>query len=373
MIIKELELKDFRNYESLNLQFHDKVNIFLGDNAQGKTNILEAIYVSSIGKSFRTRDDSDMVKFGSDFAKLCVNAEKDGDNLCIEIAFTNKGKGVKVDGVKIKRISELLENVYVVVFSPEDLKIVKEDPEKRRKFIDTEISRISSAYFSNLSDYKKIVKQRNAYLKDERFSGNFFRDSKEPDMLDIFDEQLAEYGTEIILKRKKFIEKLNLISKELHKNITGGREDIEIIYEPSIDVRESKDEQKIYFKECIYKARQNDLRSATTGKGPHRDDIAIFVNGIDMRKFGSQGQQRTAALSLKLAELKLIYEETGENAVLLLDDVMSELDASRQNFLVNSLGDVQLFITTTDLGEDVKSALPKGNTYHVSNGTVREE
>lgn len=371
MIIKELELKDFRNYESLNLKFHNKVNIFLGDNAQGKTNILEAIYVSSIGKSFRTREDSDMVRFGSEFAKIGVSAEKDNEELLVEIALTDKGKGIKVDGLKIKKTAELLENIYAVIFSPEDLKIVKEDPEKRRKFIDTEISRISRAYFSRLSDYKKIVKQRNAFLKDSRFMmGSAGKSGL--DVLDIWDEQLAGYGAEVIVKRNEFIKKLNVISKELHRGITGGREEIEIVYEPSIEVKGSVSEQHEFFKKSLAASRQNDLRSGSTSRGPHRDDIAILVNGIDMRKFGSQGQQRTSALSLKLAELRLIYEETGENAVLLLDDVMSELDASRQNFLVNSLGDVQLFITTTDLGEEVKNALPEGKTFYVTNGEVSE-
>lgn len=369
MIIKNLELKDFRNYESLNLKFHNKVNIFLGDNAQGKTNILEAIYISSLGKSFRTRDDSDMIRFGSEFAKVRVDAEKDDEDLCVELIFTDKGKGVKVDGVKIRRTAELLENIYAVVFSPEDLKIVKEDPERRRKFIDTEISRISATYFSRLSDYKRIIKQRNAFLKDSKFTNG----RCDVAILDIWDEQLAGYGAEVILRRNEFIKKLNVISKKLHSGITGGKEDIEIVYEPNVEVCDNLNEQRELFKKSLAASRQKDLASGTTGIGPHRDDIAILVNGIDIRKFGSQGQQRTSALSLKLAELRLIKEETGENAILLLDDVMSELDASRQNFLVNSLGDVQLFITTTDLGDDVKAALPEGKTFYVNSGTALEK
>ena len=366
MIIREIELRDFRNYESLNLQFHNKVNIFLGDNAQGKTNIIEAIYVSSFGKSFRTLQDSEMIRFGSEFAKIKVNAEKDDEELCVEVALTEKGKGIKVDGLKLKKMSELFENIYTVVFSPEDLKIVKEDPEKRRRFINTELCLISPSYYISLSSYKCVLKQRNAFLKDSKFEGGRIDSS----IIEIWDEQIASYGTEIMMKRKEFIEKLNIISAELHKNITDGKENLEIVYEPSVNIKENFAEQKEYFKKVLSENLSSDMRSGTTGRGPHRDDICIMINGTDIRKFGSQGQQRTAALSLKLAEIKLIKEETGENAVLLLDDVMSELDASRQNFLVNSLGDVQLFITTTDIGEDVKKALPEGYTFHVEKGTV---
>ena len=369
MIIKEIELRDFRNYESLNLQFHNKVNIFLGDNAQGKTNILEALYLTALGKSFRTSQDAEMIRFGSEFLKVKVQAEKDDEELAVELVITDKGKGAKVDGVKIKKISELLDNIYTVIFSPEDLKIVKEDPEKRRKFIDTELCLTAPSYYANLSSYKRALKQRNAFLKDCKMA------AKVPDrnVLAVWDEQLASAGAAVIMKRNIFIEKLKKISGKLHTGITNGRETLDIIYEPSIEVKENFEEQKLYFKEALEKNFASDARNGNTGAGPHRDDMCITVNGTDIRKFGSQGQQRTAALSLKLAEIRLIKEETGESAILLLDDVMSELDASRQNFLVNSLGDVQLFITTTDLTDDVKNALPEGYTFRVEKGHCEEK
>ncbi len=368
MIIKEIELRDFRNYESLNLQFHNKVNLFLGENAQGKTNILEAIYLSSLGRSFRTAQDNEMIRFGKDFLKVKVTAEKEDENLTVEFAVTEKGKGAKVDGVKIKRISELFDHIYTVIFSPEDLRIVKEDPEKRRRFINTELCLTVPSYYGSLSDYKRVLRQRNAFLKEAKIQGK----KVDTEILHVWDEQLSVSGTFVMMKRKAFVEKLKRISGEIHRNITDGQEQLEIEYEPSITLKEELKEQKEQFQKDLQENLLSDIKNATTGRGPHRDDIKIIVNGVDLRRFGSQGQQRTAALSLKLAEIRLIQEETGENAVLLLDDVMSELDAARQKFLVHSLGDVQLFITTTDLTEEVKKALPEGYTFYVRKGTVSE-
>lgn len=370
MIIKEIELRDFRNYESLNLQFHSKVNIFLGNNAQGKTNLLEGIYISSIGKSFRTQKDSEMVKFNSDFCKIKVSAEKGEEELVVELFIGKEGKGYKVDGVKLKKTAELLENIYCVVFSPEDLKIVKEEPEKRRRFINTELSQLKPSYYINISNYKKALKQRNALLKEIKFKGNLYEFQE--DMLEIWDDKLAEYGSKIIHQRMEFIIKLNKISKELHMNITNGSEELKIKYESNVKIEKNMEDQKKNFKKALKESIKSDLRNGTTGKGPHKDDICLEVNGIDIRRFGSQGQQRTAALSLKLAELKLIKEETNEEAILLLDDVMSELDGQRQNFLINSLHDVQLFITTTEISEEVKNALPDGKTFYVENGNIKE-
>ena len=368
MIIKEIELRDFRNYESLNLQFHNKVNLFLGENAQGKTNILEAIYLSSLGRSFRTAQDNEMIRFGKDFLKVKVTAEKEDENLTVEFAVTEKGKGAKVDGVKIKRISELFDHIYTVIFSPEDLRIVKEDPEKRRRFLNTELCLTVPSYYGSLSDYKRVLRQRNAFLKEAKIQGK----KVDTEILHVWDEQLSVSGTFVMMKRKAFVEKLKRISGEIHRNITDGQEQLEIEYEPSITLKEELKEQKEQFQKDLQENLLSDIKNATTGRGPHRDDIKIIVNGVDLRRFGSQGQQRTAALSLKLAEIRLIQEETGENAVLLLDDVMSELDAARQKFLVHSLGDVQLFITTTDLTEEVKKALPEGYTFYVRKGTVSE-
>ena len=309
-----------------------------------------------------------MIRFGKDFLKVKVTAEKEDENLTVEFAVTEKGKGAKVDGVKIKRISELFDHIYTVIFSPEDLRIVKEDPEKRRRFINTELCLTVPSYYGSLSDYKRVLRQRNAFLKEAKIQGK----KVDTEILHVWDEQLSVSGTFVMMKRKAFVEKLKRISGEIHRNITDGQEQLEIEYEPSITLKEELKEQKEQFQKDLQENLLSDIKNATTGRGPHRDDIKIIVNGVDLRRFGSQGQQRTAALSLKLAEIRLIQEETGENAVLLLDDVMSELDAARQKFLVHSLGDVQLFITTTDLTEEVKKALPEGYTFYVRKGTVSE-
>lgn len=361
MYIKELQLKDFRNYESLEVQFHNGVNIFLGQNAQGKTNLLESIYITSMGKSFRTGKDRDMIRFGSDFFRVKVTAVKE-EELIVELAVNRDGKkGIKIDEIKARKMSELLENIYIVIFSPEDLSIVKDEPEKRRKFIDRELCQIKPSYYVNLNRYKKVLAQRNAYLKEYDIDEG---------VLDIWDMQLAEYGSKIIEHRKEFVKKLNIISGSIHKDITNKKENIEVIYEPNIEYCNNL--QEIYYKELKLN-RSNDIKRRNTGKGPHKDDLKLLSNGIDIRHFGSQGQQRTAALSLKLSEIKLIKEETGENPILLLDDVLSELDRERQNFLINSLEDTQIFITTTEISEEVESSLGNIKYFIIENGKIIDE
>lgn len=360
MYIKEIELKNFRNYEELHLEFNENVNFIIGNNAQGKTNLLEGIYLSSIGKSFRTSRDNEMIGFNKDFCRVKVKGEK--ELFPVEVDITLKkdlGKAIKINGVNITKSSELLENIYIVIFSPEDLKIVKDEPEKRRKFIDKELCLLRPSYYDALSNYKKVLTQRNTYLKEYNI---------EPSILDIWDMQLAKYGAAIISMREEFIKKINLISKEIHSNITNGKEELKIEYSPNIKNSDNL-EDVIY--EILKESRQNDLRLRTTTKGPHRDDIEFYINEINVRSFGSQGQQRTAALSLKLAELNLIKEETGESAILLLDDVMSELDETRQKFLIKSLSEIQLFITTTEITDSLKDVIAKGKIYTVENGQIK--
>jgi DNA replication and repair protein RecF len=354
MHIIKLRLKDFRNYKNLELTFHPKVNLLLGNNAQGKTNLLEALYITSLGKSFRTGKDSEMIRFGAPFFRVEVEAVRDGEPLSVELAVSEDQKAIKLDGVKATKSSELLEHIYTVVFSPEDLKIVKDEPEKRRRFLDREISQLKPSYYQNLGSYKKALIQRNALLKDCR------ADEK---TLGIWDESLAHYGQLVMAERQRFIEKLNRISKETHFGITDGQEELDVLYH-----KDTSGE----LLEALKKSHRRDLLRGSTGVGPHRDDLTLLVNGVDLRSFGSQGQQRTAALSLKLAELKLIREETGEEGILLLDDVLSELDNQRQHFLIHSLKGVQLFITATELSQEVEKSLPKGNLYWVCQGEARE-
>lgn len=361
MYIKEIQLKDFRNYSSLEAQFHKNVNIFLGQNAQGKTNLLESIYITSMGKSFRTVKDKEMIRFGEDFFRVKAAACGEED-VTVEIAVNNDGKkGIKIDGVKANKMSDLLENIYIVIFSPEDLRIVKDEPEKRRKFIDRELCQIKPSYYNNLNQYKKILMQRNAYLKEYKVDES---------ILDVWDMQLASYGSRIITARNEFIKKINSISSKIHKDITNSKENLEVIYEPNIEVCEDIEG---YFYHQLCKNRDNDIRRRTTTKGPHKDDLKLLSNDIDIRNFGSQGQQRTAALSLKLSEIKLIEEETGESPVLLLDDVLSELDRERQNYLISSLENTQVFITTTEISEEVEKGLGEIKYFIIEKGNIISE
>ncbi|MCO7123049.1 DNA replication/repair protein RecF [Ihubacter massiliensis] len=358
MYIKEIQLKDFRNYEQLTAEFHKNVNIFLGQNAQGKTNLLESIYITSMGKSFRTNKDREMIRFGEDFFRVRVKAFKE-EELVVEIAVNQEGKkGIKIDGAKARKMSQLLEQIYIVIFSPEDLRIVKDEPEKRRKFIDRELCQIKPSYYDNLNRYKKALLQRNAYLKEPRIDEG---------VLEIWDAELAQYGSQIIAQRNEFIKKLSKISSQIHQGITNHKEYLEIFYEPSIQTCEN---QKQIFIEELQKCRRRDIRNRTTGKGPHKDDLQLKANGIDIRNFGSQGQQRTAALSLKLSEIRLIREETGENPILLLDDVLSELDQERQNFLIRSLSDTQIFITTTEISRQAIQSLGEIRYFNIENGKI---
>lgn len=363
MYIRAIELKDYRNYSHLKTAFSRKVNFILGNNAEGKTNLIEGIYLASAGRSFRAGKDSDLVKFGRDMAKVKVEAEKNNCFATVEIIINKDSKkSVKKDGSHIKSASELLDNILIVIFSPEDLKIVKDEPERRRRFIDRELCQILPSYCSSLNNYRKALLQRNACLKE----GN-----AKVDVLSIWDAQLAKYGTRIIKEREKFIKKLSGYCGHIHSRITNGKEDLLIEYRPNIRIPENK--ERCYY-DGLKEALPRDMRLGSTSRGPHRDDISFYVGGTDMRSYGSQGQQRTCALSLKLAELSLIKEETGEDAVLLLDDVMSELDAGRREFLIKALKSNQVFITGTGTDEKMFRAFPDKKVFFIESGKIiREE
>lgn len=359
MFLKSIELKNFRNYDNLELDFNKNINLILGDNAQGKTNLLESIYYTSMGRSFKPVKERDVINFGEETSIIKANAHKYDDNLEISIILRKNGdKEIKKDGIKLKKNSELCDNMLVVMFSPEDLKIVKEEPEKRRKFIDRELSLISPIYLDNLNNYKKTLFQRNNYLKEENIDEL---------LINVLDKQLSNYGYDVIKYRKEFIEKLQTYVEKIHSGITSGKEKIKLIYKPSIDP-ESKEEFEKILKDDFYK----DSKNAVTSRGPHRDDIEFLINKIDVRRYGSQGQQRTCALSVRLAELSLIEEETGESAILLLDDVMSELDLNRQEYLIKTLENNQIFITATELSNDIIARLKGVNKIFIKNGKVIE-
>ena len=360
MVIKSLELSNFRNYSLLNLSFDRGTNILYGDNAQGKTNILEAIYLCATTKSHKGAKDKDIVNFNEEEAHIRAYLEKKEDEIRIDMHLRkNKAKGVAINGLPIKKARELLGVVNLVFFSPEDLNIIKDGPAGRRRFMDMELSQLDSIYLHNLTKYHKILQQRNKLLKDIHYR---------PDLeatLPIWDEQLVLYGTKIIQRRQEFLKELNDMVRDLHQNISGNRETLQLVYEPSATAED--------FAARMEEARVKDLKMGMTSYGPHRDDISFLINETDIRKYGSQGQQRTSALSLKLAEIELVKQLIHDTPVLLLDDVLSELDSNRQNYLLNSIHDIQTIITCTGLDEFVKNRFHINKVFFVREGTIAEQ
>lgn len=357
MIIKSLELADFRNYESLHIDFDSGTNILYGDNAQGKTNILEAIYLSAITKSHKGSKDRDIVNFHKEEAHIRTYLEKDGIETRVDMHLRkNKSKGIAIDGQKIKKAAELIGLLNVVFFSPEDLSIIKNGPAERRRFVDMELCQLDQFYLYNLNHYNKIVNQRNKLLKDMYFNPSL------RDTLNIWDSQLISFGSKIIERRKLFVEQLNEIIFEIHKKLSGGKEDLIIQYEPDVTIED--------YEKILNMNQERDIKLKQTTTGPHRDDFCFTVGNIDIRKFGSQGQQRTAALSLKLSEIELVKKITKENPVLLLDDVLSELDSNRQNYLLSTIGDIQTIITCTGLDEFVNNRFEIDKVFHIENGKI---
>ena len=360
MILKSVALKNFRNYKHLNLEFHKGINILYGDNAQGKTNVLEAVYLSGTTRSHKGGKDKEMIQFGQEESHIRTVVEKGSLDYQIDMHIKkNRSKGIAVNKVPIKKASELFGILNIVFFSPEDLNIIKNGPSERRRFLDAELCQLDKIYLYYLTKYNKILNQRNKLLK----SINFKPELK--DTLSVWDIQLVEYGRHLIKIRKNFVEELNEIVFEIHRNISGNQEELLLQYEPS--VTEELLEQE------ILKNHEKDLKFGMTSVGPHRDDMCFLIRDIDIRRFGSQGQQRSCALSLKLSEIDLVKRSMNELPVLFLDDVLSELDGRRQNFLLNSIHDIQTVITCTGLDEFVKNRFEINKIFRVVNGTVTPE
>ncbi len=360
MIIKSIELADFRNYDRLDLTFDKGTNIFYGDNAQGKTNILESVYVAATTKSHKGSKDKDIIHFNKEESHIRAYIEKDGIETRIDMHLRkSRSKGIAIDEKKKKKASELLGLLNVVFFSPEDLGIIKNGPAERRRFVDMELCQLDHFYLYNLNHYNKIVNQRNKLLKDLYFNPSL------KETLNIWDSQLVSFGSKIIERRKLFTDQLNEIIYKIHKKLSGGKEELKIHYDPDVSMEE--------FEERLLSGQERDVKLKQTCTGPHRDDFSFYVGDIDIRKFGSQGQQRTAALSLKLSEIELVKKITKDTPVLLLDDVLSELDGNRQNYLLNSIGDIQTIITCTGLDEFINNRFELNKIYKVSNGTVNSE
>lgn len=360
MIVQSLSLKNYRNYENLNLDFSDGINIFYGNNAQGKTNILEAVYMSGTTKSHRTNKDLELIRFKEEESHISTRILKNGISHKIDIHIkNNKSKGVAIDGIPIKKASELFGMINFVFFSPEDLHIIKNGPAEKRRFIDMELCQLNKIYLSDLSQYNKIILQRNRLLKDMGFQKGL------EDTLDIWDLQLCEYGRRIIHMREEFIDHINGIIQKIHHSLSGGRENLKLRYLKNCEADK--------LSEKLQENRERDFRLKTTTTGPHRDDLGFYFDDMDVRKYGSQGQQRCAALSLKLSEIELVRSTIGDTPILLLDDVLSELDKNRQNYLLDHIHDIQAMITCTGLDEFVNYRLSMDHIFHVTDGTVEKE
>ncbi|WIF95882.1 DNA replication/repair protein RecF [Caminicella sporogenes] len=369
MFISRIRLKNFRNYDDLDIKLNDRLNIFVGNNAQGKTNILESIYLSGFGKSFRTNKDRDIIKMDKDMAYIKIEGQKRYGDISIEMRFwKNRKKEIKVNSLSLIKLSDILGNLNIVIFSPEDLKLIKEGPSERRKFIDREICQINKRYCHSLISYNRVLYQRNNLLKKIKY------DRKLINTIDIWNEELVKFGIEVILKRREFINRISSLSRLMHRKITDGKENLEVKYLSNIGIKNKDGFNEIYknFIEKIEKNIEKDIDRGFTGVGPHKDDLGLYVNNIDIRNFGSQGQQRTVALSLKLSELEISKAEIGEYPILLLDDVMSELDINRQKFLIKSLKNVQTFITITEISEIMIPLVQEGFIFEISNGKVKK-
>lgn len=360
MYIKRLQLNSFRNYSLLELELGQDICIFVGKNAQGKTNLLESCSLLSTARSHRTGRDKDMIMLGSEHARARVECvERDGVHTVDIILSRNEKKRISVNGLPCSRIGEMIGQVKTVIFSPEDLDIVKNGPAVRRRFMDIDLSQIMPVYFYNISKYLKVLEQRNELLKA------FSCGRGDIASLEVFDQLLSQAAMPVIEQRKLFVERLSPVCREVHYSLSGNTEVLEAIYIPGCDALCQEDMLK-----ALHDTREGDIRRGLTYIGPHKDDIALKLDGTDLRFYGSQGQQRTAALSLKLAQLELMKQDIGENPVLLLDDVMSELDPARQKHLLGYLNGLQSIITTTHLLPEL-AAVKGARVFNVSNGEVK--
>lgn len=356
MYIKKVRLKNFRNYEEQEINLQNGINIFFGDNAQGKTNILEAIFLCSIGKSFRAKKEKELIKLEKDLAIVEVEYEKSDRTGKIGLEIKDK-KDLFINNIKQKKISEVLGNINIVMFSPDDIEILKGGPSKRRRFLNILISQLRPSYIYSLNMYMKTLEQRNNYLRQIKL------DNKPIELLEIWDEKLAEYAINIFNYRNEFIEKIKSKISKIHNNITENKEELKIKY-----ISDCENKEK-YIKE-LKKFWDADIQKGYTTKGIHRDDFYVYINKKLVNIYGSQGQNRTVILSLKLSELEIIYDEIGEYPILLLDDFMSELDLKRRENLLLNIINTQILITCTD-----KFTIPNKmcKTFFIKNGNVKDE
>ena len=360
MYVESLALENYRNYAHLSVNLSPGINIFFGDNAQGKTNVLEALYMCATTKSHRGSRDREIIRFGAEEAHIRMLLSKEHVRHKIDMHLKkNKSKGIAIDGIPIRKSGELFGLVHMICFSPEDLAMIKNGPGERRRFLDLELCQLDKIYLSDLTNYNKILNQRNKLLKDMVYRPDL------EETLPIWNLQLLETGKKIIRRRQRFVEELGEIVHEIHYRISGEKEELTLTYEPSAT------EQN--FEAELERVAARDRKLCQTSVGPHRDDLLFSIRDVDIRKFGSQGQQRTSALSLKLSEIELVKRSIHDTPVLLLDDVLSELDSDRQNFLLNNIYDTQTMITCTGLDEFVRNRFQINRVFEVIDGQVFEK
>ncbi|MBB6716733.1 DNA replication/repair protein RecF [Clostridium gasigenes] len=359
MYIKRLQMLNYRNYIALDISFSKNVNVFIGDNAQGKTNILESIYYCAFAKSHRTSKDKELINWNGENTFISLSVSKKRIDKRIDINILKDGKkAIKINKIKVNKIGELFGSFNVVMFSPEDLKIIKDSPGVRRRFIDMELCQLNSRYYYNLVQYNKILNERNIVLKNMKI---------DKDILDVYDIQLIDYGYNIITDRINYMDKLNYYGKNIHGDITSGKEQIEFKYVSTIkDLKNIKED----FYKILKQNRIKDIDRGVTSVGPHRDDFLVLINNVDTKIYGSQGQQRTAVLTIKFSSLKIIKELTGENPVLLLDDVLSELDFSRKKYILSTIGGLQTIITCTGIDDLTEYLDENSKIFKVKNGEI---
>ena len=360
MYIKNIKIENFRNIEFMEIEPHNEINVIYGQNGQGKTNLLEAIWLFTGCKSFRNAKDSELVQFNEENSRISIEYEtelrENKASVCIE-----KKRTASLNGISLSSPRELIGKYYSVVFSPIHLSLIKDGPLNRRKFIDTAISQIDNMYAKKLMYFNHLIQQKNALLKNAAENPSLL------DTLDIWDEKISLAGADVISDRIEYIKKLQKKTTEIYRGISGEKEELSIKYLSNVRY-ESEDKQSIAEKyyETMKKNRPNDLYLKNTTSGPHRDDIEILINSISARKYGSQGQQRSASLALKLGEAEIIKDLKGEHPIILLDDVMSELDSTRQNYILNKMTGKQVFITCCE--KETISRLCAGKVIKIENG-----
>ena len=379
MYIKTLKLKNYRNYEEIEVNFDPKINIIYGNNAAGKTNLLESIYICSTSKSHKNTKENDIINFDKNEShiKLVFNrGEQPLDmssistkNEIIDIQLNRDlKKGVAKNGIKVEKLSEFLGFFNVIMFAPEDLNIIKDGPAIRRKFLDIQLSQIDKIYVNLIQNYNKTLNQRNALLKDiYKTTGNNRQDLIS--IIDTYDEQMVDYGLEVIKKRSENIKELAKKIYNIHLLISDNKEKLIVDYENDILGASSNNPKEIYLKK-LKETRDTDIKNQYTMIGPHRDDISFKVEDKDIRKFGSQGQKKTTAISLKLSELEMLKEKINDTPVLLLDDVFSELDENRQKLLVKNLKGIQTIITCTGIKKNIFDLLKPEKVFNVAENKI---